>query len=138
MVDAIIDRDDHQIDELLQSGVNERAGGCVGRVYSVFVMEGERERVVVGKHQHAWVVIKTLDDSKNIGSTIGMVFGDYFMRGGDGKGEYVPVGSDGNVVLSFSLLNSNPSDWIYDWYEPILQFLSVSTVLSSVLFLVLM
>jgi GPI-anchor transamidase subunit S len=117
LVDAIADRDDHEIDELLQSAVNERAGGCVGRVYSVFVTEGPKERVVVGKHRHAWMVVKTLDDSKRVGSMIGKVFGDCFMRGGFGKGDYVPVGSDGNVVLSFSLLNSNPNDWVYDWYE---------------------
>lgn len=117
LVDAIADRDDQEIDELLQSAVNERAGGCARRVYSVFVTEGGRERVVVGKHRHAWMVVKRLDDNTNVGSMIGAVFGDYFMTGGVGKGEYVPVGSDGNVVLSFSLLNSNPSDWVYDWYE---------------------
>lgn len=127
MVDAIADRDDRQVDDLLQSAVNERAGGCAGRVYSVFVMEGERERVVVGKHRHAWMVVKKLDDSASVGSIIGSVFGDYFIRRGIGKGEYVPVGSDGNVVLSFSLLNSDPSGWVYDWYVPIYsQFLSDS------------
>ncbi|XP_078167343.1 uncharacterized protein LOC144562079 [Carex rostrata] len=115
LVDAIADRDDSEVDELLQSAVNERAGGCAGRVYSVFVMEGERERVVVGKHRHAWMVVNKLDDSASVGSIIGSVFGDYFMRRGVGKGEYVPVGSDGNVVLSFSLLNSDPSGWVYDW-----------------------
>ncbi|PKA47425.1 hypothetical protein AXF42_Ash020154 [Apostasia shenzhenica] len=31
-----------------------------------------------------------------------------------GKGEFVPVGLDGSVVLSFNLLNANPNDWVYD------------------------
>jgi GPI-anchor transamidase subunit S len=129
LVDAIADIDDHEIDELLQSAVNKTVGGCVGRVYSVFVMEGAKERVVVGKHRDAWMVVKTLDDSRSVGSMIGKVFGDYFMRGGVGKGEYVPVGSDGNVVLSFSLLNSNPNDWVYDWYDLYSQFLFHSSVI---------
>ncbi|KAJ4748579.1 GPI transamidase component PIG-S [Rhynchospora pubera] len=115
LVDAIEGRDDQGIDELLLSAVNGRTGGCAGRVYSIFVIEGRDERVVIGKHRHAWMVLKDLDDSTSVVSMIGTVFGDYFMRGGVEKGEYIPVGSDGNVVLSFSLLNSNPSDWIYDW-----------------------
>ena len=32
-------------------------------------------------------------------------------------GEFMPVGADGRIVLSFNLLNSNPHDWVYDWYE---------------------
>ncbi|PNY16750.1 GPI transamidase component pig-s-like protein [Trifolium pratense] len=27
----------------------------------------------------------------------------------------MPVGADGRIVLSFSLLNADPRDWIYDW-----------------------
>ncbi|GAB2210282.1 hypothetical protein Droror1_Dr00015545 [Drosera rotundifolia] len=30
-------------------------------------------------------------------------------------GEFMPVGADGSMVLSFNLLNANPNDWIYEW-----------------------
>jgi phosphatidylinositol glycan class S len=62
-----------------------------------------------------------VDEAKAV-SVIGNVFVKYFMNGGVkegetsiGKAEFMPVGSDGNVVLSFSLLNADPSDWVYDW-----------------------
>ncbi|XP_029153770.1 uncharacterized protein [Arachis hypogaea] len=31
------------------------------------------------------------------------------------RAEFMPVGADGRIVLSFSLLNAEPRDWIYDW-----------------------
>ena len=42
-----------------------------------------------------------------------------FGNGGREEGliheEFMPVGADGRIVLSFNLLNANPHDWIYDW-----------------------
>jgi phosphatidylinositol glycan class S len=113
---------DEVFDELLHSALGSgRWDGS--RVYTVVVVEtddAEGMRVVVGKHRHAWVVGKA-DEVKAV-SVIGKVFAKYFMNGGIeegeagiGKGEFMPVGSDGNVVLSFSLLNADPSDWVYDW-----------------------
>ena len=113
---------DEVFDELLHSALGS-GGGDGSRVYTVVVVEvddAEGMRVVVGKHRHAWVVGKA-DEVKAV-SVIGKVFAKYFMNGGIeegeagiGKGEFMPVGSDGNVVLSFSLLNADPSDWVYDW-----------------------
>ena len=30
--------------------------------------------------------------------------------------EFIPIGDDGKIVLSFSFLNVESQDWIYDWY----------------------
>ncbi|WVZ67756.1 hypothetical protein U9M48_016796 [Paspalum notatum var. saurae] len=119
---ADLARGDEVFDELLHSALG--SGGRDGsRVYTVVVAEiddAEGMRVVVGKHRHAWVVGK-VDEAKAV-TAIGNVFVKYFMNGGIeegeagiGKGEFMPVGSDGNLVLSFSLLNADPSDWVYDW-----------------------
>ncbi|KAL5228410.1 hypothetical protein ABZP36_016675 [Zizania latifolia] len=115
-------RGDEVFDELLHSALG--GGGADGmKVYTVVVVESdtvEGLRTVIGKHRHAWVVGK-VDETESV-SIIGNVFVKYFMNGGieEGeagivKGEFMPVGSDGNVVLSFSLLNADPSDWVYDW-----------------------
>lgn len=91
-----------------------------GKVYTVVVMNKEDDdgtRVVVGKHRHAWLVGKVSE--MGAVSTVANIFVKFFMNGGKeeglSKGEFMPVGADGRIVLSFSLLNSNPQDWIYDW-----------------------
>jgi GPI-anchor transamidase subunit S len=109
-------------DELLHSALGDSSGDVM-RVYTIVVLESvavKGMRIVVGKHRHAWVVLE-VDEAKAV-SAIGKAFNKYFMNGGIeegepgiGKGEFMPVGSDGNVVLSFSLLNADPSDWVYDW-----------------------
>ncbi|KAG8054287.1 hypothetical protein GUJ93_ZPchr0001g29781 [Zizania palustris] len=115
-------RGDEVFDELLHSALG--GGGADGmRVYTIVVVDSdtvEGLRTVIGKHRHAWVVGK-VDETESV-SIIGNAFVKYFMNGGieEGeagivKGEFMPVGSDGNVVLSFSLLNADPSDWVYDW-----------------------
>ncbi|XP_062181872.1 uncharacterized protein LOC133886148, partial [Phragmites australis] len=115
-------RGDEVFDELLHSA-SGGSGGDGMRVYTVVILDSDDAkgmRIVVGKHRHAWVVGK-VDEAEAV-SVIGEVFVKYFMNGGIeegeagiGKGEFLPVGSDGNVVLSFSLLNADPSDWVYDW-----------------------
>jgi phosphatidylinositol glycan class S len=115
-------RDDEVLDELLHSALGG-GGGDGMKVYTVVIVESDHEkttRVVIGKHRHAWVV-GMVGEAEAV-SLIGKVFIKYFMNGGAeegetgiGKGEFMPVGSDGNVVLSFSLLNADPSDWVYDW-----------------------
>uniref|UniRef100_R7WAC8 GPI transamidase component PIG-S n=1 Tax=Aegilops tauschii TaxID=37682 RepID=R7WAC8_AEGTA len=115
-------RDDEVFDELLHSALGGRDGDGM-KVYTIVIAEdddGKGTRVVIGKHRHAWVVGK-VDEAEAL-SLIGNVFIKYFMNGGIeegetgiGKGEFMPVGSDGNVVLSFSLLNADPNDWVYDW-----------------------
>ncbi|CAM0884224.1 unnamed protein product [Alopecurus aequalis] len=119
-VDSV--RDNEVFDELLHSALGG-GGGDGMKVYTVVIVEGDDEketRVVIGKHRHAWVVGK-VDEAEAV-SLIDKVFTKYFMNGGTeegetgiGKGEFMPVGSDGNVVLSFSLLNADPNDWVYDW-----------------------
>ncbi|RWR74567.1 GPI transamidase component PIG-S [Cinnamomum micranthum f. kanehirae] len=117
--------DDEVVDEILDLGLGGNGDECLGsggRVYSVVVMNwGEEEtRVVVGKHRHGWIAGRVSE--MDAVSLIGKVFVDVFMNGGkkegemvQGKGEFMPVGADGSIVLSFSLLNSNPNDWVYDW-----------------------
>ncbi|GLT53475.1 hypothetical protein SLA2020_267430 [Shorea laevis] len=47
------------------------------------------------------------------------IFIKVFVNGGKEEGlihgEFMPVGADGRIVLSFNLLNSDPQDWVYDW-----------------------
>nr|XP_029121779.1 uncharacterized protein LOC105049565 isoform X4 [Elaeis guineensis] len=116
---------DEDVDELLDSALREGSeclGSGGGRVYTVVVIErdvaGEGVQVVVGKHRHAWLVGKVSEPEAV--SMIGKIFVEIFMNGGKkageiGKAEFMPVGADGSVVLSFSLLNADPSDWVYNW-----------------------
>ncbi|KAJ0971226.1 hypothetical protein J5N97_019185 [Dioscorea zingiberensis] len=93
-------------------------------VYTVVVMEKAVDgnvKVVVGKHRHAWVV-GMMEEREVVRMIVG-VFWKYFVNGGreDGEmvggeeGEALPVGLDGSLVLSFSLLNADPSEGVYDW-----------------------
>ncbi|XP_072999813.1 uncharacterized protein [Typha latifolia] len=123
----LADVGDEVFDELLNSALNRGQDNCLGsgggRVYTVVVMEEADERdakFVIGKHRHAWIVGRT--DETDAVSKIGKIFVKFFMNGGivdgemaRGKGEFMPVGSDGSVVLSFSLLHADPNDWVYDW-----------------------
>ncbi|KAJ3678321.1 hypothetical protein LUZ60_002124 [Juncus effusus] len=118
LAERIINENDEYVDELLYNSLIKESE-CVGRIYSLFVTEGEKEKVVIGKYRHAWMAVERFDERESVGTKIGTVL-EYFVKGGKenkglGKGEFVPVGSDGNLVLSFSLLNSDPNDWIYDW-----------------------
>ncbi|XP_078441219.1 GPI transamidase component PIG-S-like protein [Wolffia australiana] len=115
--------EDDEVDERLDSVL--RGGLCssesVGRVYTAIVgNEGYGNgRVVVGKYRHAWISGGVSE--KDTVDILGNIFVKLFMNGGtveetgQGKGDYMPVGSDGSLVLSFSLLNANPEDWVYDW-----------------------
>ncbi|KAM0883104.1 hypothetical protein ACQ4PT_031849 [Festuca glaucescens] len=115
-------RGDEVFDELLHSALGG-GGGDRMKVYTVVFIESDDEKgmtVVIRKQRHAWVVGK-IDEAEAV-SLVGKVFIKYFLNGGIeegetgiGKGEFMPVGSDGNVVLSFSLLNADPNDWVYDW-----------------------
>ncbi|KAF9604701.1 hypothetical protein IFM89_009137 [Coptis chinensis] len=101
--------DDDELDELLVKGLG-------GKVYSVVVVNRDEEvRVVVGKYRHAWVTGRV--GEMNVVDNVASVFVKFFMKGGKeegmAQGEFMPVGADGKVVLSFSLLNADPQDWIY-------------------------
>ncbi|XP_054780716.1 uncharacterized protein LOC129288227 [Prosopis cineraria] len=110
---------DEEADELLQSML----GACYdsvfgGKVYSVIVVNAEEQvRAVVGKYRHAWITGRISEEEAV--SRIAEIFVRVFVNGGKEEdsihGEFMPVGADGKIVLSFSLLNADPRDWIYDW-----------------------
>ncbi|KAK1437375.1 hypothetical protein QVD17_03166 [Tagetes erecta] len=91
------------------------------RVYSVVVVntgEGDRFRAVVGKYRHGWIVGRVAEMNL-LAEMVAEMFVKIFVSGakddGSIQGEFMPVGADGKIVLSFNLLNADPRDWIYDW-----------------------
>ncbi|XP_068651699.1 uncharacterized protein [Aristolochia californica] len=106
--------DDVAIDEILNGALS--CSDTVRKVYTAVVVNREEEvKVVVGKYRHFWISGKVAE--VNAISMATQVFVEVFMNGGlvKGKGEFIPVGADGSVVLSFNLLHSDPNDWLYDW-----------------------
>ncbi|MED6185942.1 hypothetical protein PIB30_061993 [Stylosanthes scabra] len=111
---------DEDFDEMLKGCLGNVDGR--GKVYSVVVVNGENEegevRAVVGKYRHAWVLGQVSEDEAV--SRAVEIFARVFMNGGSEENsihnEFMPVGADGRIVLSFSLLNAEPQDWIYDWH----------------------
>nr|XP_017219802.1 PREDICTED: GPI transamidase component PIG-S-like isoform X1 [Daucus carota subsp. sativus] len=111
-------KDDERFDEYL----NEVLGGDEegsGKVYRVVVVSKDEEiRAVVGKNRHAWIVgrVSEVDEAVEM---VAEVFVKVFVNGGTRNGsihsEFMPVGADGRIVLSFNLLNADPRDWVYDW-----------------------
>lgn len=97
-----------------------RWGGCgKEKVYSVVVVNRDEEvRAVVGKYRHAWVVGRVSE--ADAVSMVAEIFVKVFVNGGKEEGlihgEFMPVGADGSIVLSFNLLNADPRNWIYEWY----------------------
>lgn len=117
-----MDGDDEAVDEVLESvlgGCSGSNSGSGGEVYSVVVVNrGEEVRAVVGKYRHAWIVGR-VSEAEAV-SRAAEIFVKVFVNGGKEEGlihgEFMPVGADGTVVLSFNLLNADPRDWVYDWY----------------------
>ncbi|MED6218207.1 hypothetical protein PIB30_024846 [Stylosanthes scabra] len=110
---------DEDVDELLRGCLGKVDGGR--NVYSVVVVNvGDKEaevRAVVGKYRHAWILGRVLEEEALL--KVAEIFARVFMNGGSEansiRTEFMPVGADGRIVLSFSLLNAEPHDWIYDW-----------------------
>ncbi|KAM3325833.1 GPI transamidase component PIG-S-like [Capsicum chacoense] len=106
---------DENFDDYLESVLDSKSK----RVYTVVVVNTKQEdvRVVVGKYRHAWMV--GIDSVEKAVEKMAEIFIKVFVNAGkeEGsiRGEFMPIGADGKVVLSFSLLNSDPHDWIYDW-----------------------
>lgn len=107
-------------------GVDELLGSVLGvkNVYSVVVVNGGGEgiRAVVGKYRHAWIVGSVEEEEESVlVSRAAEIFVKMFVNGGTENGlihgEFMPVGADGRIVLSFNLLNAEPNDWVYDWYD---------------------
>ncbi|KAM1122277.1 hypothetical protein TB2_003727 [Malus domestica] len=110
---------DEAVDEALESVFGGCSGsGSGGEVYSVVVVNREHEvRAVVGKYRHAWIAGR-VSEAEAV-SRAAEMFVKVFVNGGKEEGliqgEFMPVGADGMVVLSFNLLNADPRDWVYDW-----------------------
>ncbi|KAG0496719.1 hypothetical protein HPP92_001410 [Vanilla planifolia] len=141
--------EDGIVDAMLNAALG-KGGECFGsgsgKVYTVFVFGREGEegiRTVVGKHRHAWM-LGMVGQSEAV-RMIANIFLKFFVNGGRDEdvawrnGEFVPVGLDGSVVLSFSLLNADPNDWIYDWdfqgiddmLDPVLEALAPIAVIHT-------
>ncbi|CAN0915351.1 GPI transamidase component PIG-S, partial [Linum grandiflorum] len=111
---------DEGVDEALRSVLDESCSDFSVKVYTVVVMNGsgEEPRGLVGKYRHGWIVGKELEAEAVMGRVAEMFVGVFRNGGRDEgviQGEFMPVGADGRVVLSFNLLNANPDDWVYDW-----------------------
>ncbi|KAL7124540.1 hypothetical protein ABFS83_14G054900 [Erythranthe nasuta] len=112
---------DELFDDYLNSLLDDHGSSTNGgKVYTVIVVRREEEKyvsAVVGKYRHAWIV-GNLSDEEAV-KEVAKVFVETFVNGGKEEGsiggEFMPVGSDGRIVLSFNLLNANPNDWTYDW-----------------------
>lgn len=100
-------KNDEDVDEFLNSVLK------VKNVYSVVVVNGDRVRAVVGKYRHGWIVGRVDDEAEVV-----LRVAEIFVDGGREKGsiheEFMPVGADGRIVLSFNLLNAEPNDWVND------------------------
>lgn len=115
-------KNDESFDEYLHSLLSGSEGGVEngGKIYTVVVVKRDEEiRAVVGKNRHAWIVGRVLDVDAVV-DMLAEIFVKIFANGGKKEGlipgEFMPVGADGRIVLSFNLLNDDPNDWIYDWY----------------------
>ncbi|KAA0051977.1 GPI transamidase component PIG-S [Cucumis melo var. makuwa] len=102
--------------EVALGGCSKPASGV--RVYSVVVMnKGENVVATIGKYRHGWIVgrVSEADATAKVAETFVKLFGNGGTEGGLIPGEFMPVGADGKIFLSFNLLNADPDDWIYDW-----------------------
>ncbi|KAL6217748.1 hypothetical protein ACLB2K_010965 [Fragaria x ananassa] len=114
------DADDEAVDEALEAVFRGGWGsGDRGEVYTVVVVNrgGDEARAVVGKYRNAWIVGRVSEEEAV--AKAAEVFVKVFVNGGKEEGlihgEFMPVGADGTLVLSFNLLNADPRDWVYDW-----------------------
>lgn len=115
--------DDELFDEHLHSLLGDDASRSNGgKVYTVIVVRREEQedvRAVVGKYRHGWIVGRVSEEEAV--KKVAEVFVKAFVNGGKEEGsisgEFMPMGADGKIVLSFNLLNADPRDWTYDWYR---------------------
>ncbi|KAL9271584.1 GPI transamidase component PIG-S-like protein [Drosera capensis] len=113
-------KSDELVDELLDSTLSggNKCGRDCGKVYTVVIVNGDKKvRTVVGKHRHGWIVgnISLEAAAKKVAEMFVNVFENGGRKERSIHGEFMPVGADGSIVLSFNLLNADPNDWIYEW-----------------------
>lgn len=114
--------DDELFDDYLHSLLDDNGSPRIDElVYTVIVSsrsEPTDVRAVVGKYRHAWIIGRISPEEAM--KKVAEIFVKVFVNGGKEKvsisGEFMPVGADGRIVLSFNLLNANPQDWSYVWY----------------------
>lgn len=109
---------DVDFDEYLESMIG-RDGRKVYTIVVVNTGDGLRVRAAVGQHRHGWIVGGSLEVDavvERVAEMVVMVFVNGGKEEGLVQGEYMPVGADGRIVVSFNLLNADPSAWIYNWY----------------------
>lgn len=111
---------DEEMDEFLWRYSKESSRG--GRYTLVVIGSEGSTRTVVGKYRHAWMTGVDFGALDGISSRIAEVAVTYFKNGGRGSRAVeeeqvasMPLSADGEAILSFSLLNANPEDWIFDW-----------------------
>ncbi|CAM8948441.1 unnamed protein product [Rhodiola kirilowii] len=130
-----LDKVDEDVDDMLD-GVLGGGSDC-RKVYTVLVVNGEsnKAQAVVGKHRHAWLVGRVPLDEAVL--QISEIFVKMFINGGKEDlsihGDFMPVGSDGKMVLSFNLLNADPQDWIYEWDFKTADQLMLTPVLDALI-----
>ncbi|CAM8951695.1 unnamed protein product [Rhodiola kirilowii] len=130
-----LDKVDEDVDDMLD-GVLGGGSDC-RKVYTVLVVNGEsnKAQAVVGKHRHAWLVGRVPLDEAVL--QISEIFVKMFINGGKEDlsihGDFMPVGSDGKMVLSFNLLNADPQDWIYEWDFKTVDQLMLTPVLDALI-----
>uniref|UniRef100_A0A7N0UUS1 GPI transamidase component PIG-S n=1 Tax=Kalanchoe fedtschenkoi TaxID=63787 RepID=A0A7N0UUS1_KALFE len=110
------DNTEEDVDDMLESVLS---GGYCRKVYTVVVVNGDDNvaRAVVGKHRHAWLVGRL--SQEEVVARVSEIFVKMFIMGGKEDlsihGDFMPVGSDGKMVLSFNLLNADPQHQIFEW-----------------------
>ncbi|KAL6576756.1 hypothetical protein OROMI_011032 [Orobanche minor] len=114
--------DDEWFDVYLKSLLDDNgSSNNGGKVYTVIVVRREKRKenvsIVVGKYRHAWIIGRVSEEEAV--RKVAEMFVKTFVNGGKEEGsitgEFMPVGADGRIVLSFNLLNADPRDWTYDW-----------------------
>eukprot|EP00898_Chlorokybus_atmophyticus_P008769 jgi/Chlat1/8894/Chrsp92S08206 len=95
--------------------------GLKGGQYEVFVTNSctanaqRGESVVLGKHRRAWVCVSNFEPetlTRVVPVIAHLMENNFAARGTDVE---LPLSSNASAVLSFSLLNAGPSDWLYGW-----------------------
>ncbi|KAL6565075.1 hypothetical protein OROMI_016525 [Orobanche minor] len=114
--------DDEWFDDYLKSLLDDNgSSNNGGKVYTVIVVRREKRKenvsIVFGKYRHVWIIGRVSEEEAV--RKVAEMFVKAFVNGGKEEGsitgEFMPVGADGRIVLSFNLLNADPRDWIYDW-----------------------
>ncbi|KAH7403994.1 hypothetical protein KP509_15G004300 [Ceratopteris richardii] len=100
-------------------------------------------KAVIGKYRHAWLITSSRNSliaNEEIEQLSNVVVKFFMNAGGSShsskismeeKGEFLPLAADGKAILSFSLLNAEPADWIFDWNFNELQVRFLDPILQA-------